>query len=143
MRAWAALLHSRCLAACRALSSAKGVTSLYVMGAIERDNGWGDVDTDSADPAVRDALDLAVRHGLVLPPTTARLPGADPAAEHAQLQRLLAGQYTGERRTGCWRALAVSCADFVPCPPLAYRRSCGLTQGCQRRRKRGVRLRLL
>ena len=76
------------------------------MGAIERDNGWAEVDTESSDPAVKKALDLAVSQGLVIPPSPARLPGADPGAEHAQLQRLLrgdgaptsawAGQYTGK-----------------------------------------------
>jgi hypothetical protein len=45
--------------------SANGITTLYVMGAIERDNGWGEVDPESSDPAIKSAVDLAVANGLL------------------------------------------------------------------------------
>ena len=98
------------------------------MGAIERDNGWAEVDTDSTDPAVKSALDLAVKHGLVLPPTSARLPGADPGAEKEQLQRLLRaggggalpqlsafpGQYTGQWYTEACCNIVVANSPRAP-----------------------------
>ena len=68
------------------------------MGAIERDNGWGEVDPDSSDPGIKSAIDLAVSHGLV---PSSGIPRVDHDATSLQLQQLKlqspsAEQYVGE-----------------------------------------------
>jgi hypothetical protein len=82
--------------------SAKGITTLYAMGAIERDNGWGEVDPESSDPSIKSALDLARSHGLL---PSDGMPNVDPNTAAFQLTRLqtragiapaAAGQYIGK-----------------------------------------------